>query len=91
MLKEIIQSADTALVDVRSPMEYEMGNVEGSINIPMNEVVDRLEELRGMQPMVVFCQSGNRSGQVLQYLEAQGFDKVWNGGGWLAVDGLKRS
>jgi phage shock protein E len=91
MLKEIIQSADTALVDVRSPMEYEMGHVEGSINIPMNEVVDRLEELRGMQPMVVFCQSGNRSAQVLQYLEAQGFDKVWNGGGWLSVDGLKRS
>ena len=53
------------------------------------ELVDRIEELKAMQPMVMCCESGNRSGQAVSYLSSNGFEKVYNGGGWMSVDSQK--
>ena len=61
-----------------------------SVNVPLDELVDRIEELKEMQPMVMCCESGNRSGQAVSYLSSNGFEKVYNGGGWMSVD-LQRS
>ena len=60
--------------------------LDGSINIPLNEVVDRIEELKEMQPLVLCCLSGGRSGQAKDFLQTQGCDNVHNGGGWKMVD-----
>ena len=84
-LKELINSEKVSIVDVRTPIEFNGGNVFGSVNIPLNEVVDRVEELRSMQPLVLCCASGGRSGQATDYLEAQGFSEVFNGGGWKSL------
>lgn len=74
------------IVDVRTPAEFAGGNVAGSINIPLNEVMDRVEEFKTMAtPVVLCCASGGRSGQATQYLSAQGID-CKNGGGWLDVN-----
>ena len=70
-LQELINSAKVNIVDVRSPLEFQGGNVSGSINIPLNEVVEKVEDLRNMQPLVLCCASGGRSGQACDYLEAQ--------------------
>ena len=75
-----------ALVDVRTPLEFQVGSVVGAINIPMNEVVAKLYELKKMEPLVVFCRSGNRSEQVMHYLRNQGIEEVWNGGGWVELN-----
>lgn len=88
-LQELINSDKVSIVDVRTPMEFTDGHVNGSINIPLNDVVERVEELRGMQPLVLCCASGGRSRQAVDYLQVQGFEEVYNGGGWTNVNAQK--
>ena len=90
-LQELINSKDVNIVDVRTSLEFEGGNVIGSVNIPLDQVVERIEDLRSMQPLVLCCASGGRSGQACDYLEAQGFTEVYNGGGWIAVNAQKNN
>lgn len=74
------------IIDVRTPGEFDGGNVTGSINIPLNEVADRANEIKGMQQPIIFCcASGGRSGQATQYFKAQGVE-CENGGSWLDVN-----
>ena len=74
------------LLDVRTPLEFNSGNVKGSINIPMNEVPKRLDQIRNLEPMIVFCKSGVRSQKVLEFLKNNGIVEVENGGGWMEVN-----
>ena len=77
-----------AVVDVRTPQEFVGGSVPGSVNIPMQEVVHRIDEIKAMeQPLVLCCASGNRSGQVARYLNSIGIE-CENAGSWMEV-GLK--
>jgi rhodanese-related sulfurtransferase len=87
-IKEKINHAETTIVDVRTPGEFVGGHIAGSVNIPLNEVVSRIDELKNMQPMVLCCASGGRSGQAADYLTEQGLDVV-NGGGWKIVEAHK--
>lgn len=74
------------VVDVRTRNEFMGGNVANSINIPLDELVDRIEEFHSMkQPIVLCCASGGRSGQATAYLQSQGIE-CENGGGWLDVN-----
>jgi phage shock protein E len=76
------------IIDVRTPGEFMGGNVVGSINIPLNEITSRLEEIKSMeQPIVLCCASGGRSGQATMFLKQHGIDCV-NGGSWLDVNGI---
>ena len=88
-IQELINDSQTTIVDVRTEGEFSEGNVNGSINIPLHEVVDRIEELKQMQPLVLCCLSGGRSGQATAFLQAKGCDQVYNGGGWEMVDTQK--
>ena len=85
-MKEIYKTKEVTLVDVRTPLEFQAGSIVGAINIPMNEVVSRIDELKKMEPLVVFCRSGSRSEQVMHYLRNQGVSEVWNGGGWIELN-----
>lgn len=76
------------LVDVRTPEEFIGGNVENSVNIPLNQVPDRLTEFKNKDQIIVFCRSGNRSNKVKQLLQKEGFDNVLNGGTWKNIDHL---
>lgn len=72
------------VVDVRTPGEFAGGNVSGSINIPLQEIPHRLEEIKNLkQPITLICMSGGRSGQATAFLKAQGIDCT-NGGSWLS-------
>ena len=84
-IKKICETKEVTLIDVRTPLEFQAGSVPGAINIPMNKVVSRIDELKNMQPIVVFCRSGNRSEKVMHYLRNQGVEEVWNGGGWMEL------
>jgi len=74
------------LIDVRTPIEFNAGSVPSAVNIPLNEVVDRLDELKQLQPMLVFCSAGIRSQKAIDFLIANGVKQVENGGGWLDVN-----
>lgn len=75
------------IVDVRTPAEFMGGNVSGSINIPLQEVVERESEVMKLkQPVIFCCASGARSGQATSYFKSKGLD-CENGGSWLNVNG----
>jgi rhodanese-related sulfurtransferase len=74
------------LVDVRSPDEFAEGNVKGSTNIPLDQIAVNLDKFKGKENIVVFCRSGNRSGQAKSILEQNGFVNVTNGGTWQDVN-----
>ncbi len=89
-LRELINHPSTTLVDVRSEFEFMAGNVEGSINIPLHEVPDRIEEFKAMPGKIILCcVSGARSGQAVAFLNMHGLDNVLNGGSWMDVNYLK--
>lgn len=88
-LQKIINQESTTLVDVREPFETWMGKIEGAINIPLRTIQSRLDEFRQMsKPIVVYCRSGNRSGQAMSYLRAQAIKEVYNGGSLSEVKAL---
>ena len=66
------------LLDVREPREYAYCHIEGSLNIPMNDVPERLGELDPACETVVVCHHGIRSASVAGYLVRQGFRSVAN-------------
>ncbi|MBM3414837.1 MAG: rhodanese-like domain-containing protein [Bacteroidetes bacterium] len=81
-LKEIVKQAGTTIVDVRSTWEVEMGQYPGAINIPIEELSQRVSEFKAFEgPIVLYCRSGQRSGMALQFLKQQGFENLYNGGG----------
>lgn len=76
------------IIDVRTPGEYMGGHVAGSINIPLNELPERIAELKKMsQPLLLCCASGMRSSQATRFLTEQGVRCV-NGGSWMDVNYL---
>jgi rhodanese-related sulfurtransferase len=85
-IEKIIKEQQGTIVDVRTPGEFMGGNVAGSINIPLQEIHQRIDELKHLkQPLVLCCASGNRSGQATQFLTQQGIE-CFNGGSWLDVN-----
>lgn len=73
------------IVDVRTPQEFMDGHVPGTINIPLNEIAQRLEEIKALpQPITLICASGNRSGQAAIFLKGCAVD-CENGGSWLNI------
>jgi phage shock protein E len=74
------------IVDVRTREEFMGGNVNNSINIPLQEIQSRIEEFKTFkQPLILCCASGNRSGQAESFLKSQGIS-CENGGSWLDVN-----
>lgn len=65
-----------SVIDVREPWEFESGHVPGAVNIPMAQVISRLDEVT--DPVVLVCRSGARSGRVGEYLVANGYARVAN-------------
>ena len=89
-IRELIANPKATLVDVRSEFEFQMGNVAGSLCIPLDQVpysIDRFKEMEG--PILLFCASGNRSGQAASFLRAQGIEEAINVGSWMDIHYLK--
>lgn len=88
-IEKIIKENLGTIVDVRTRQEFMGGNVSGSVNVPLQEIPNRMEELKSLkQPLVLCCLSGGRSGQAQGYLSQQGFD-CHNGGSWFNVNALQ--
>jgi len=84
-IKEALMANEKMIVDVRTPGEFAGGHVAGSINIPLNELPGRLEELRDRKNLVLCCASGGRSMNASMFLKQQGIDCV-DGGAWTNVN-----
>ncbi len=75
---EVKDRDDVYLLDVREQWEYDEGHIPGVTLLPMAEVQSRLDEIPTDKEVIVTCRSGNRSGQVTNYLRQNGFDNVHN-------------
>jgi len=88
-IEKIISENQGTIVDVRTYGEFMGGNVAGSINIPLNEIPERIDELKTLKaPLILCCASGGRSGQAQHFLSQQGV-QCYNGGSWLNLNYYK--
>ena len=70
---------DMMLLDVREDWEIQLAPVPSPlVHIPMGQVAERLGELDPKKDTVVICRSGGRSGEVARFLNANGFESVFN-------------
>jgi phage shock protein E len=71
------------LVDVRTPGEFQGGHVPGAINIPLQELNRRMDELRPYRDteLVLYCETGIRAGYAGRMLKQQGFTELRSLGG----------
>jgi rhodanese-related sulfurtransferase len=79
---------EVQLLDVREPVEWNEGRIEGAVHIPLQQVLDgRTEGLDPSRPVVIYCRTANRSEVARLMLEAKGFQTHVMAGGseaWVA-------
>jgi phage shock protein E len=85
-IEQMIKEKSGVVIDVRTREEFNGGHVTGSVNIPLQEITERVDEIKGMNKTIILCcASGNRSGQAQRYLSQLGIP-CENGGSWLDVN-----
>lgn len=78
------------VLDVREPVEWMAGHIEGAIHIPMGDLPTRLPELDPQTRTLVVCHVGARSARATMWLHQQGHDAVNLAGGMDAWESLGR-
>ncbi|MFC4688108.1 rhodanese-like domain-containing protein [Epilithonimonas pallida] len=83
-IEDVLRAGNYHLIDVREPLELEVdGNIAEAQNIPLGDIEAHIDEIRALEGNVIFfCRSGNRSGKATDFYKSQGFENVYNGGGY---------
>lgn len=87
-LKSIIDCG-ALIIDVRTTEEFKDGHIQGSLNIPLDEIGKAASWLQKDVPAVLVCASGSRSAEAVKILKENGFEKVYNGGAWDSLGDIK--
>jgi phage shock protein E len=89
MVEKIIQNGEGTIIDVRTRAEFQSGHAAGSINIPVSELMQRIDEVKLLEsPLVLCCASGGRSSMASHLLKQQGI-ACHDAGPWLNVNYLQ--
>jgi phage shock protein E len=83
----ILQAVEkgAVIIDVRNPNEFKQGHIQGSKNIPVNELRSKVEMIRKWnKPVITVCLSGGRSAAAKSVLSSAGIE-VYNGGPWYSL------
>lgn len=94
--RNALEKASTIVVDIREPNEHATGVAKGAKLIPMSQLGKRLKELPkpGTEPILVICNTQNRSSKIVEQLQAAGYTNVsyvnggmsqWASRGWPMV------
>lgn len=81
-VENLPRDGSVTLLDVRSPMEYVSGTIDGFINIPLDELRDRLTDLDKAKPVYITCQVGLRGYLAARILMQNGFEVYNLNGGY---------
>ena len=74
------------LLDVREEYEYQDGHIKGAINLPLREILEKKDILPKDKDIYVYCRSGHRSADAVNFLKSLGFEKVHNvDGGFIDI------
>ena len=78
--RDVASSHAFRLIDVREPHEYtgELGHIEGSELVPLGDIVSAAATWDRLEPLVLICRSGNRSGRAARLLQELGFEEAHN-------------
>ena len=71
-------------IDVRTPEEFSRGHLKGAVNIPMQEIGEKISSVSPDKnaPVNLYCHSGRRAQVALQTLQQMGYTHVINQGGY---------
>ncbi|EOD01223.1 FAD-dependent oxidoreductase [Caldisalinibacter kiritimatiensis] len=84
-VRELVEN-NAFIIDVREKDEYEEGHLINSINIPLSELRDRLDEIPKDRPVYLHCRSSQRSYNAVMALQNMGYNNVWNiSGSYLGI------
>ncbi len=86
-IKEVVNSGDATLVDVRIPEQYQAGTAKGAINIPLAEIQNNIDSLKGKR-VVVFCNKGIQADQAMEILKKNGVE-AYDGTTWKNVKAIQ--
>jgi phage shock protein E len=79
-MKKLFKNA--TIIDVRTPAEFAQEHVPGAINVPLDQIQNRIDEFKTIpKPVVAYCRSGARSGMATSILMQAGIKDVINAGG----------
>jgi len=80
------KSRKAIVIDVRSKPEFQSGHAKGSENIPLNNLLNRIDYIAKKNvPVITVCRSGARSGRAAAILKSKGIEAL-NGGPWQNLD-----
>lgn len=83
-VKEFLDNG-AVILDVRSQREWDAGHIDNSIHIPINELKNRIEEVKKLnKPIIACCASGVRSAKAAKFLNLHNIEAT-NGGGWVSL------
>ena len=79
-------SQGAIILDVRTKGEYAGGHIQGSVNIPLDQLSGSLKKFKDKNKVIITCcASGMRSASAKGILTSNGFTNVYNGGGWQSL------
>ncbi|KUY31282.1 rhodanese-like domain-containing protein [Elizabethkingia ursingii] len=87
----LVNDNRTFLVDVRTPEEYNAEKIEGAVNIPLDQIENRLSEFQGKKNIVVYCRTGIRAGKAKDLLQKNNVPDVYSGTSYQNVLELKKN
>ncbi len=76
-----MQNNGAVIIDVREPWEIAVANISNTLNIPMNIIPDRLDELlelAKLKPLLILCHHGRRSLNVAHFLDTHNIGNIYN-------------
>ena len=83
-LKELLETGDVQLVDVRDDNEHQAGHLPGDRHVHLDEVATAAESFDRDTPLVFYCRSGNRSSMPAEAFREAGYDAYNLAGGIVA-------
>ena len=90
-IKETLRNG-AAIIDVRTPREFDEGHIPKSLNIPVDRINSNVQRIKGMNKPIIFCcASGARSSNAVSIMKQNGLKEVYNGGSWESVLRLLKS
>lgn len=87
-IQNLPHDGSITLLDTRTPGEYQRGHVDGFVNIPVDNLRERLDEIPKEKPVYVMCQSGLRSYIATRILEGNGYTAYNFSGGFRFYDAV---
>ena len=91
--EKLAKAGKGTILDVRTPKEYAVGHVNGSVNINYfdKDFKDQVGKLESTKPVYVYCHSGGRSSKAMNIMKSQGFTTIYNlTGGYAAWKNLHK-